>query len=174
MQVTFDGIAAPLLYVSSTEVGCVVPFAIAGRNMTTLQVTYNGVASNSVPIPVQSLGMAPEVLAVLNSDFSINSASNPARAGSIMSLYLTGGGQTVPASTDGEVYAVPLPLAAATITIQGQNGPLAVTFAGAAPGLADGILQVNFQLPSVKPPQGSLGATLSTGVGSTNFGLYVR
>ncbi len=76
--------------------------------------------------------MTPEVLGVYNADFTPNSASNPAKAGSYISMYITGAGQTIPASTDGEVYSVPPPLAANTIMIQGDNGPLVVTFAGGA------------------------------------------
>jgi uncharacterized protein (TIGR03437 family) len=171
VQVTFDEVAAPLLYVSSTEIGCIVPFAIASHSTTTLQVTYKGVASNAVPIPLQAT--SPEVLGVYNSDFSPNSASNPAQASSIVTLYLTGAGQTAPASFDGEVYAFPLPQPSATINIQATGGPLTVTFAAAAYGLADGILQVNFQMPS-KVSQLPNGFTLSTPTGSTNFLMYVQ
>jgi hypothetical protein len=42
VQVMFDNIAAPLLYVSSTEIECLVPWEIADRSTTTLQVVYNG------------------------------------------------------------------------------------------------------------------------------------
>ena len=171
---TFDGVAAPLLYVSSTEIGCVVPFAISGHTVTTMQVTYNGVASNAVPIPLEPLGTTPEVLGVYNADFTPNSASNPAKAGSYLSMYITGAGQTIPASSDGEVYTVPPPSAANTIMIQGDNGPLVVTFAGGAPGLADGILQVNFQAPAAESSGPGQGATLSSGVGSANFAFYVQ
>ena len=174
VRMTFDGVAAPLLYVSSTEIGCVVPFAIAGQTVATMQVTYNGVASNAVPIPLESLGMTPEVLGVYNEDFSPNTPSNPAKAGSYISMYITGAGQTIPASTDGEVYSVPPPLAANTIMIQGDKGPLLVTFAGGAPGLADGILQVNFLAPAAESSGPGQGATLSTGVGSANFAFYVQ
>jgi uncharacterized protein (TIGR03437 family) len=174
VEMTFDGVAAPLLYVSSTEIGCVVPFAISGHTVTNMQVTYNGVASNSVPIPLESLGMTPEVLGVYNEDFTPNSAANPAKAGSYVILYITGGGQTIPASTDGEVYTELPPLAANTIMIQGEKGPLRVTFAGGAPGLADGIMQVNFQAPPAQSSGTGQGATLSTGVGSANFGFYVQ
>ncbi len=169
VRVTFDGVAAPLLYVSSTEIGCIVPYSIAGRAKTTLQVTYNGTASNAVPVPLQA--SAPEVLEVLNSDFSTNSAANPAQADSIISLYLTGAGQTIPASTDGEVYAAPFPQAGSTISLAGL---LPVTFAGAAPGLADGILQVNFQAPPAQPAEFPNALTLSTGAASTNFIVYVK
>ncbi len=55
VEMTFDGVPAPLLYVSSTEIGCVVPFAIAGHTVATMQVTYNGIASNAVPIPLEPL-----------------------------------------------------------------------------------------------------------------------
>ena len=161
--------AAPLLYVSSAEIGCIVPYSIAGRAKTTLQVTYNGTTSNAVPVALQA--SAPEVLEVLNSDFSVNSAANPAQADSIISLYLTGAGQTIPASTDGEVYAAPLQLAGSTITLAGL---LPVTFAGAAPGLADGILQVNFQAPPAQPAEFPNALTLSTGAASTNFIVYVK
>ncbi len=169
VQVTFDGIAAPLLYVSSTEIGCIVPYSIAGRSLTTLQVTYKGATSNAVPIPLQA--SAPDVLEVLNGDFSINSASNPAPANSIVTMYVTGAGQTVPASTDGEIYAPPLPQPVATITIADL---LPVTFAGAAYGLADGILQVNFQAPAAQPGQLGNTLTLSTGTASADFVVYVK
>jgi uncharacterized protein (TIGR03437 family) len=174
VQMTFDGVPAPLLYVSSTELGCVVPFAIATHTVTTMQVTYNGVASNAVPIPLEPLGTVPEVLGVYNADFTPNSASNPVKAGSYAIMYITGGGQTIPASIDGGIYSVPPPLAANPVVIQGDNGPWAVTFAGGAPGLADGIMQVNFIAPPATPGSLSQGATLSTGVGSINFNLYVQ
>ncbi|HEX5230258.1 MAG TPA: SBBP repeat-containing protein [Bryobacteraceae bacterium] len=178
VEITFDGVPAPLLYVSATELGCVIPFGIsqpvAGLAITDMQITYNGVASNTVPIPLQPLGVTPEVLAVYNADFTPNSAAHPLKAGSYAILYVTGAGQTTPASTDGEVYSVPPPLAANKITIQGQNGPLNVTFAGGAPGLADGILQVNFQAPPALSSGVVQGATISSGAGSANFLLYVK
>jgi uncharacterized protein (TIGR03437 family) len=173
VTVMFDSTPAPLLYVSSTEIGCIVPYALTGHATTTLQVTYNGVASNPVSISVSTAGMTPEVLGVYNSDFSPNSASNPAQAGSIVTLYVTGGGQTLPASFDGEVYGPPLPQLSQTIAIQAEGGPLTVTFAAAAYGLADGIFQVNYQAPTnaLNSPDE---LTLSTGIGSTNFWIFVQ
>lgn len=175
VEVTFDGIAAPLLSVSSTEIACIVPYAIAGRSTTTMQVTYNGVSSNAVSIPLAAT--APEVLGVFNQDFTPNSATNPARAGSVVPIYVTGAGQTVPASTDGEIYTNPLPMPAATITVGGSSGPLTVTFAAAAYGLADGIFQVNVQLPSELPSgvtQLVSSFPLSNGEASTNFVVYIQ
>ncbi len=176
VQVTFDGVAAPLLYESSTEIGCIVPYAIAGRSTTTMQVTYNGVKSNAVPVPLAAT--APEVLGVFNTDFTPNSATNPAQAGSVVAIYVTGAGQTVPASVDGEIYTNPLPLPAETIAVAGDGGSVAsyvpvVAFAAAAYGLADGILQVNFPLPA-QVAQLENGFTLSTGTASNVFIVYVQ
>jgi uncharacterized protein (TIGR03437 family) len=75
-----------------------------------------------------------------------------------MTLYLTGAGQTVPASTDGEIYGGPLPLSTGTVTINDSGTPLPVTYAAAAYGLAAGILQVNFQAPA-QTPEGVLAIT---------------
>jgi len=39
VQVTFDGIAAPILYAGGDQVNLQVPFEIDGRNEVTMQVT---------------------------------------------------------------------------------------------------------------------------------------
>jgi uncharacterized protein (TIGR03437 family) len=166
VQVLFDQIAAPLLYVSATEIEVLVPFELADRAQTTMQVIYNGVMSNAVPAPVQK--QAPEVLGLFNADFTPNSATNPAKVGDEMILYLTGAGQTSPVTTDGEVYNAPLPLPLSTITI----GPLPIMFAAPADGLAGGIFQVNFVLTNAGTPVSVY--TLSTGVASTNFLVHVK
>jgi uncharacterized protein (TIGR03437 family) len=115
--------------------------------MTTIQVSYNNAKSNALAVPVYS--SSPEVLAVLNPDFTANSPSNPAPAGSIMTLYITGAGQTNPPSVDGEIYTNPLPLPVGAVTLNDDGTALPVTYSAAAYGLAAGILQVNFQAPTV-------------------------
>jgi uncharacterized protein (TIGR03437 family) len=103
------------------------------------------------------------VLEVLNEDFTINSPSNPAQPGSIISVYIAGVGQTVPPSLDGQVNQPPFAQAGTQIQVQylippsaetgGQTTSqnLLVTYAGAAPRAIAGILQVNF----AAPPQSS-------------------
>jgi uncharacterized protein (TIGR03437 family) len=167
-EVTFDGTPAALLYVSSTEIECIAPFEIAGRAMTAIQVTYNNAKSNAMAVPVYP--SITEVLAVLNPDFTVNSPANPAPAGSIVTLYVTGAGQTAPARVDGEVYSNPLPLPTGPVTVSGQS-TLPVTYAAAASGLAAGILQVNFQAPAQNP----VGDLIVTANGSNGyFALSVR
>ncbi len=165
VQVTFDGTAVPLLSVSDREIDLVTPFALNNKSVTTMQVQYNGVPSNPVQVAVN--GADVQILGVFNEDFSVNSASNPAQAGSIMSLYVAGAGQIIPPGQDGQVNRPPLPVAAIPVRIEwvGDNlNPtvLPVTFIGAAPGLAAGILQVNF----VAPQQSLM--TLNLILGDTN------
>src|SRR5262249_26434273 len=52
-QVLFDGVPAPLLYLTPTQVGVVAPYSIAGQSQTVVTVTAaRVVSSNSVTIPV--------------------------------------------------------------------------------------------------------------------------
>lgn len=156
VQVTFDGTAVPLLSVSAQEIDLVAPFELAGKSTTTIQVDYNGVQSNAVQIPVTPQVL--QILGVYNEDFSLNTASNPAKPGSAMSLYFAGIGQTNPPSRDGQINTTPL--AAPSMPVQLPGG-LTITFTGAAPGLAAGIFQVNF----VAPPDGFT---------STSFSVFVQ
>jgi uncharacterized protein (TIGR03437 family) len=91
--------------------------------------------------------------AVLNQDSSVNSSSNPAARGSIISVYLTGVGALYPAIADGSlgplVAPFPAPVAGVSATIGGMDAPL--TFAGQAPGLVAGATQVNIEIPRSVP-----------------------
>src|SRR6185369_81416 len=151
VQVTFDGVAVPLLSVSAGEIDLLAPLALAGKT-TTIQVQYNGAKSNAVQVAIAiparyagvPSGIPLQVLGVFNPDFTVNSPSNAAPAGSVMTLYCSGAGQTVPPSQDGQVNAPPLAAPSAAVTIDN----LQITFAGAAANLVAGILQVNFVAPA--------------------------
>jgi hypothetical protein len=55
-QVLFDGIPAPLLYASASQVNAVVPYEIFSDTVTTLQVEYNGATSAALGRPGDSRG----------------------------------------------------------------------------------------------------------------------
>ncbi len=156
--VTFNGVPGTLLYVSASQINVTVPYEVAGTASTNIVVTYNGVSSAAFTQQVASaaLGLFTNnstgsgQASVLNQNYTYNTATAPAAQGSYISLYATGGGQTVPASTDGEVSPttslLPLTLAPyVTATIGGKNAP--VVFAGAAPGYVTGVVQFNIQVP---------------------------
>jgi uncharacterized protein (TIGR03437 family) len=91
--------------------------------------------------------------AILNQDgITINSASNPAAAGSTIQLFGTGGGVTVPPSIDGALNPMSSTGALALVTTATVGGqPATVLYAGPAPNLVSGIIQINVTLPSGTP-----------------------
>ena len=73
-----------------------------------------------------------------------------------MVLFLTGEGPTTPAGVDGEIVAatnLKRPLARVGIRVDGQDVPAEdVAYAGSAPGLVSGVMQINFRLPRSLTP----------------------
>ena len=57
-RVLFDGEAAPMVYTSSFQVSAVVPFSVASRQTTKVQVEYQGVASNPATVDVSATAPA--------------------------------------------------------------------------------------------------------------------
>jgi len=105
----------------------------------------------------------------LNQDGSLNSATRPAARGSVISLWGTGTGQTLPSSVDGQAAPVgtllrtKLPV---TVAIGGQDAE--VQFAGAAPGFA-GLTQINVRVPPTAAP-GSASVKMTVGGTPLNQG----
>lgn len=154
--VLFDGVPAPLIYVSANQTSAIVPYAVAGKSSTQLQVQFQGRVSGAATLPVTAAAPALFSLsatgkgggAILNQDFSVNTESNPADKGSIIVLFGTGEGQTTPGGIDGKLAAgvFPKPLKLVSVTIDGRAAE--VLYAGAAPGLVAGVLQVNARVPA--------------------------
>ena len=113
-SITINGDAAPLLYTSATQVSCIVPYAIAAQTGTAvnLVLTYSGTAS--LPFTVNVVATDPGMFtldasgvgqgAILNfnsttGNYTVNTATNAATAGSIVVLYATGFGVITCAST---------------------------------------------------------------------------
>jgi len=158
-QVTFDGTPAPIIYVSANQTSVMVPFEIGGRPTTVLQVTYLGVksapltynVSNAVPgIYTQNQqGTGPG--AIVNQNGTVNGPSQPASAGDVIAVYLSGTGNTSPAGVTGGVIptngsGLKTIALLATATVGGL--PAAVKYQGSAPGDVEGVMQVNLQIPT--------------------------
>ena len=181
-QVLFDGVAAPMIYTLAGQVSAVVPYGVAGKSSTQVQVQYQSQTSNTVAVPVQAThpaifsldatGIGPG--AILNQDNSINSSANAAARGSIVQIFATGGGVTSPASLDGAVTAGLFPLAQAqttTVTIGGV--PATVEFAGAAPGAVAGLTQINVQVPAGVSPGIALPVVVKIGNFTSNSAVTI-
>jgi uncharacterized protein (TIGR03437 family) len=160
VQVLFDGVPSPMVYAVAGQVSAIVPFEVAGKAQTAMQYQYNAgsgaVSSNTVMMPVAATVPAIFALnatgsgpgAILNQDFSVNSASNPAAAASVIQIFGTGGGVVAGGATDGAPAPIALSWLATqpTATIGGLNAP--VQYAGSAPGLVNGVIQVNLLVPA--------------------------
>jgi uncharacterized protein (TIGR03437 family) len=153
--VAFNGTNAPMIYTSATQVAAIVPYSIPAGGTADITGTYQGHTTTTAGVPVTSA--APGVFttnaagsgqaAAVNQNKSINSVDSPAPLGSIISLYVTGEGQTSPAGVDGKPAAIPLPqpLLPVSVTMSGQ--PATVTYQGGAPTLVAGLMQVNVRIP---------------------------
>jgi uncharacterized protein (TIGR03437 family) len=148
-QLLLDGGPATLFYTSATQINALAPGSLTPNSPTTLSIVVDGVtvATSPVPVATASPGIfttgASGQAAALNQDGSLNSATNPADRGSVVSIYATGQG-----SGTGNV----------TLTIAGYNAPL--FYAGPAPGFP-GLMQINAQIPCGFLPPGNQAVTLS-------------
>jgi len=154
-SVQFNGISAPMIYTSSTQVAAIVPYEVTGNNAQ-VTVTYQG--QTSAPMTAAVAASAPGLFtlgwtgqgqaAAVNQDGSINTSSAPAPVGSIISLYATGEGQTSPAGVDGKPATAPLPtpILPVNVTIGGVTVDN-LQYVGGAPGEVAGLLQINVQIP---------------------------
>ncbi len=159
IRVLFDGVPAPLIYVRQDQINAVAPYALSGRFRTLIQVEIGGVRSD--PVEVGVVDSAPGLFtidgsgngqaAALNENGSINSAGNPARPNSIVTVFGTGEGQTIPFGQDGRVIVTDLrrPLLPVNVTVGGV--PVEVVYAGSAPSFVSGGLQVNVRLNANVP-----------------------
>lgn len=162
-QVLFDGTPAPLYYsVNANGTGQVAgfaPFELVTKTQTNVQVVYNGV--KSPPIQLFVLDAVPGLYtanasgggqgSILNQDLSINSASNPEAVGNYVVLYGGGAGQTSPGGRDGGLAGVGAALAKFTLPVKVFIDGMAATdipYAGPAPGLVEGVFQINVRIPS--------------------------
>ena len=154
-RVTFDGVAAPVLYASSGQTSVIVPYEINGKQSAQMVVEYRG--GRSAPLTVPVVQSKPALFsanasgrgqgAILNADFSYNSSTNPVAKGGIVLLFGTGEGPIDPPGVTGRVNSAVFPriLLPATVTIGGQNAR--VLYAGAAPGQVGGLFQMNVEVP---------------------------
>jgi uncharacterized protein (TIGR03437 family) len=162
-RVLFDNTPAPILFTSSGQVNVVVPYVVAGRPNTSVVVEYFGVKSD--PLTYIVAGAAPGIFtqngsgtgpgSILNQDYSINGPNAPEKRGNVIAIYMTGEGQTNPQGVDGVVISDSVPSAwkkpvlSVTVTVGGVDAQ--VVYAGSAPGLISGLMQVNAIIPATAP-----------------------
>jgi uncharacterized protein (TIGR03437 family) len=176
VQMTVNGVAAPIYSVTPAQISGVIPFAATGATAT-IVVTVNNTKSNSVDVPLAPT--APGIFslaqngigdaAILHANYSVVNAASPAAPGEIVQVYLTGLGATNPVVPDGAA-APTKPLALMTGPVNVYVGGTLVTnvqFKGLAPTLA-GLYQLNIQIPTTVSP-GALSLAVQTVDGFTDM-----
>ncbi len=174
-QVLFDDRPAPILYSSDGQVNAVVPFEVAGQTTSRVRVVNQGETGPEftamvVPAAPQVFQSGSGYAAALNEDGSINSADNPAKAGSVISIWATGTLPPYPAVGDGQIAAGANDYECCFLyePLSPQNY-VRVLYAGAAPGMVAGVVQINF----VAPASGYIGI-ISDGFSSNPVRVYVK
>lgn len=181
-RVYFDENPAPLIYAWDKQVSAIVPYQLTGRVSTRVQVEYRGVRSPEITLGV--VPGAPGVFtypaggqgqaAAFNEDGTLNSPTNGAAPGSIVVLYATGEGQTNPGGVNGKLATdavVPKPML--TIRVQFNGEYADVLYAGGAPTLTAGLLQVNARLPADLPAASTISVVVRAGDAPSQAGVVI-
>jgi uncharacterized protein (TIGR03437 family) len=111
-------------------------------------------------------------LGAINQDGTVNSPSNPAKAGTIVSIWATGFGNAA-GPVDGAVATVANNRCGSCTISVGGSAPETVVYAGAAPGLIDGVMQINFVVPAQSGYTGQLPVNLNFDGLGVSGSLYV-
>jgi len=180
VQVLMNGVAAPIYYVSPSQISVVVPYALDPTATPSvpflqIQVVNGGTKSNAVTwflndnapglftAGQNGTGLAAALRYDSSGTPSIITASNPTHKGETISLFLTGLGAVTPTITDGGLGpSGPLSQAVAytnnymavyfnDYTNNVVGAQATINFAGLAPGLA-GLYQMNVVVPSTVGP----------------------
>jgi len=160
IQVLFDGVPAALLYAGPTQINAIVPSAVAGLETTAVQIVTPAGTIAGPQMPVEQT--LPQVFTdingfalAVNQDGTLNSSDHPAVAGSVVSIWLEGGGAASAAATDNAINAglsdgqFPTSVLTNVNSVDGGFESLEVYYDGDAPALPSGMIQMNFRLPEV-------------------------
>ena len=174
--VFFNGIPAPILYSSAQQINVQVPYEIAGQSTVQMQVIDSqiplpvsetltlGVVQRQPSVYLTSAAsgsLYPEytvcggVIAfgvaalALNADGTLNDCTNPAIAGSVVTVFLNGLGPVTPALATGAIaVAPPSPLTPGVVAVTNNIVPSTTL---SLPGAITGVAQLRLQLPQGLP-----------------------
>ena len=155
VEVYFDDVKAPVLFVSKEQVNVVVPFGVAGKDKVRIVVRNGFQSAHPFEVKMERAqpglftgnGTGQGIVAAFNTDGGLHGIGNPAPRGSVIVLYGTGFGPYTTDFSDGEVAKGARPMRERIgVFIDGKEG--VIEYAGAAPGLVAGVVQLNVRIPN--------------------------
>ena len=174
-QVLINGIAAPLFYVSPSQINAQVPWEVTGLFTTDLTVK---VFSNDVPSNVVAAALAitaPGIFVITHdADSTLVTSARPAVPGEYLRIYCTGLGMVTnepPTGAPGPFSPLAYTAQNSTVTIEGLSAY--VPYSGLAPGFV-GLYQVNVQVPANAVSASAAPLVLSNGGNSTTADIVVQ
>jgi uncharacterized protein (TIGR03437 family) len=174
ISVTVGGMKAPLYAVFPEQINIQIPFEVAAGQQPVV-VTNSAGASTAFNVTVANV--APSIFdldgkglgaVVKNADFSLVTASNRAKTGDVIVIYLTGLGQTTPPVQTGALVTPPSGAfnntGAVTVTIGGVSAP--IVYSIASPSFA-GLYQIAVTVPGSASGDAPLVVTSGTAKSNT-------
>lgn len=173
VTVTINGVKAPIFYTSGSITSVIVPNSPIPSASASVVVQTPGQTTSAFTVPMaqSSPGLfalnaaGTGQLVAMNQDGSLNSSTNAAVAGSIVTLYATGTGSTNPATVTGAIQTEAVaPFLKTTVTLGGKDAP--VVYAGTPAGVFSGLTLVQAIVPSGLTA-GAVPVVLTSGSAST-------
>ncbi len=152
VTVTFDGVPAPMFLSWGNQLNFQVPYEVAGQTSTQVVVNYLGSASSPVTVPVRAVqpgfftADGKAVSAYNLPSYTVNTAQNPAPAGSYVEVYGTGVGKLSNTLVTGHGANTPSFAGSYTYSIGGS--PTAPASFGGLTSGSVGLAQWDVQIPS--------------------------
>lgn len=181
VQVLINDQPARLYFVSPGQINFLVPMKAPSSGTVDLEVIRRSTGQTLAAGPVQmgeaspalfTAGSAGGQVAALNQDSTINSPSNPAARGTVISLFATGQGFVDNAPEDGAPAQGLIPTREKPRVIMGAAfvNDDDIQFSGLAPGFV-GLWQVNVRIPQTVAPNNAVVVVLvHKGIASGNAG----
>jgi uncharacterized protein (TIGR03437 family) len=159
-RVRIAGMDAPIFAVARGLIAVQVPYEFAGQpGGGFLDIFSDEIHINPIPLPRaghafglfdtgdRNNSLNLPALVALNQDGTLNSPSNPAPAGSVMSLFGTGLGPLSPALSTGGLSPIPPAGPLSQSSLAATCFGCGILYLGSAPGLSTSVVQVNIRIP---------------------------
>lgn len=160
IQVLVNGTPSPLFFAGTDQINFEVPSNAPQSGTADVQVVEAATGRVLGDSTVAMYSVSPGIFTqsatgigagvIANQDGTLNTSSNPAASGSIVTIYMTGQGYISGMPPDGNVLNAPLSTPyTPSVYVGGANlvPPANITYSGLAPTLV-GVWQINVKIPS--------------------------